>query len=152
MNLINTIFYAVLFLLIYNEKSEVIPYLGKSHGRKPYGNIHFSNHEKDSMRERFPQVLAFSTCLWTRRLGVHEQKWWGKDSDCCLLWTKMRSFWRQLVKAAEDESESFPLTGAPVVLSPVRFHLVSLAQGEYGGKKEALCPSSSPLDYLQPPW
>lgn len=43
---------------------------------------------------------------------------------------------RQLVKAAEDESESSPLIGALVVQSPVWFHLVSLAQGEYGKKEK----------------
>lgn len=58
----------------------------------------------------------------------------------------MPPLWRQLVKAAEDESESFLLTGAPVAPSPVWFHLVSLAQGELGGKKKPSLPSlSSPL-------
>lgn len=55
---------------------------------------------------------------------------------------------RQLVKAAEDESESSPLTGGLVVQSPVWFHLVSLAQGKYEKKKKkkvlhrksSLCP------------
>lgn len=52
-----------------------------------------------------------------------------------MLLTKMWPFCRQLVKAAEDESESSPLTGAPVAPSPVRFHLVSLAQGKYEEKE-----------------
>lgn len=53
-----------------------------------------------------------------------------KTVNTALVWTKTRPFCRQLVKAAEDESESSPLTGALVVPSPVRFHLVSLAQGK----------------------
>lgn len=50
-----------------------------------------------------------------------------KDSVHCFALDKGMALCRRLVNAAEDESESSPLTGAPVVQSPVWFHLVSLA-------------------------
>ena len=53
-----------------------------------------------------------------------------KDSERRLALNKDVALCRRLVKAAEDESESSPLTGALVVQSPVWFHLVSLAQGK----------------------
>lgn len=108
---------------------------------------HTFKRVKDS--ERFPHLPVFSTCIWTCRHGVHEnvrevQKWWGEDSECCLLWTKTWPFCWQLVKAAEDESERSPLTGAPVALSPARFHLASLAQGKYGEKECCMMKPSPP--------
>lgn len=72
-------------------------------------------------------------------------EWWGKDSECCLLWTKTEPFCRQLVQAAEDESESSPLTGALVAPNPVRFHLVSLVQGKYEEKEHCTRKRSPPL-------
>lgn len=53
------------------------------------------------------------------------------DSERCLALALRGA----LVKAAEDESESSPLTGALVVPSPVWFHLVSLAQGKWKEEK-----------------
>lgn len=53
---------------------------------------------------------------------------------------------RQLVKAAENESESSPLTAAIVVQSPVWFHLVRRAQGKKekkGAAQEVFSMSSS---------
>lgn len=61
---------------------------------------------------------------------MHREKRRDKDSECFLALNKDMALCGQLVKAAEDESESSPLTGALVVQSPVWFHLVSLVQGK----------------------
>lgn len=73
-----------------------------------------------------------------------------KDIECCLALDKDMALCRRLVKAAEDESESSPLTGALVVRSPVWFHLVSLAQGKFKKKKffKTLHRKSFPCPHL----
>lgn len=58
----------------------------------------------------------------------------GKDRECCFALDKDIALCRCLVKAAEDESESSPLTEALVVRGLVWFHLVCLPQGK--SKKE----------------
>lgn len=70
----------------------------------------------------------------------------GKDRECCFALDKDIALCRCLVKAAEDESESSPLTEALVVRGLVWFHLVCLPQGK--SKKRVKHRKPSPSHHL----